>query len=155
MPARPASPAPRRSTRTGGRVRSSEAADDVMRAAVGLLEEAGYRGVTIEGISQRANVAKSTIYRWWKSKGALVMDAYSQAVDTRMPNPDTGSIADDLQAFLSQLYRVTRQPARAQALRGMMVEAQLDPEFAPEFRRWVESRRSIVAEMITRAIDRH
>ncbi|MEU3748462.1 MULTISPECIES: hypothetical protein [Streptomyces] len=41
----------------------------------------------------RADVAKSTIYRWWKSKAVLVMDGYRAVVEQRMPEPDTGSLA--------------------------------------------------------------
>ncbi|NUP36060.1 MAG: TetR family transcriptional regulator, partial [Streptomyces sp.] len=57
-----------------------------------LVEELRYQAVTIERIAARADVAKSTINRWWKSKPALVMDAYRTAVEQRMPEPDTGSI---------------------------------------------------------------
>ena len=140
--------------RTGGRLRSVEAHDAVMKAAVELLEEAGYPGVTIEGVAERAQVAKSTIYRWWPSKGALVMDAYSQVVTDRMPRPDSGAIAEDLTRFVTELYRVTSHPGRAQALRTMMVEAQRDRDFAIEFRRWVGTRRDVLAGMLVRAVDR-
>lgn len=65
----------RRGTRTAGRVRSEDAKVATLEADTELLEEVGYRGLTIKGIAPRSGVAKTTIYRWWASKVALVMDA--------------------------------------------------------------------------------
>ncbi|WP_327353488.1 TetR/AcrR family transcriptional regulator [Streptomyces sp. NBC_01304] len=135
-------------------MRSQGAHDDVLAAAAALLEEVGYQGVTIEGVAKRANVAKSTIYRWWKSKPTLVMDAYQQTVDQRMPTPDTGSVADDLTAFVTELYRVSEHPLRIKALRGLMAEAQLDPAFEEPFRQWVQTRRAVVRQLLDKGVER-
>lgn len=145
---------PARHPRTGGRVRSDDAREQVLDATTALLEEGGYAALTIEGVAARAHVAKSTIYRWWKSKPALVIDAYAQATAARMPEPDTGTVAGDLTAFLTQLYRVVDYPMRMQALRGLMAEAQLDPDFAATFRDWIGSRRTVLTDMLLRGIDR-
>ncbi|WP_237293165.1 TetR/AcrR family transcriptional regulator [Streptomyces katrae] len=142
------------SRRTGGRIRSQEAHDAVLAAAVELVEELGYQAVTIERIAARADVAKSTVYRWWKSKALLVMDAYRTAVEQRMPEPDTGSLADDLTAFTTALYGVCAHPLRVRTLRGLMAEAQLDPAFAEPFREWVESRRAVVLALLARGVQR-
>ncbi|GHF57984.1 TetR family transcriptional regulator [Kitasatospora xanthocidica] len=138
--------------RTGGRVRSQDAHDAVLAAAIELVEELGYQAVTIERVAARADVAKSTIYRWWKSKAVLVMDAYRTAVEQRMPEPDTGSLAGDLTAFAAALYGVTAHPVRVRTLRGLMAEAQLDPAFAGPFREWVESRRAVLLAMLSRGV---
>ncbi|GHI09531.1 hypothetical protein AQI88_27970 [Streptomyces cellostaticus] len=143
-----------RPVRTGGRVRSEDARRAVLDAAAELLEAAGYGALTIEGVARHANVAKSTVYRWWKSKGALVMDAYTHTVVTRVPEPDTGTVAGDLTSFISDLYRISAYPLRGRALRGLMAEAQLDPAFAEHFRQWVQSRRTVVTRMLIAAIDR-
>ncbi|NUU22856.1 MAG: TetR/AcrR family transcriptional regulator [Streptomycetaceae bacterium] len=147
-------PSRRTGARTGGRVRSQDARDAVLAAALELVEELGYPAVTIERIAARAEVAKSTIYRWWKSKALLVMDAYRTAVEQRMPDPDTGSLADDLTAFAAALYRVSAHPIRVRTLRGLMAEAQLDPAFAEPFRAWVESRRAVVLALLARGVRR-
>jgi AcrR family transcriptional regulator len=142
------------SRRTGGRVRSQDAHDAVLAAAIELVEESGYQAVTIEGIAARADVAKSTIYRWWKSKPALVMDAYRTAVEQRMPERDTGTVAGDLTAFAGVLYGVSAYPVRVRTLRGLMAEAQLDPAFAEPFQEWVESRRAVVLTLLARGVER-
>ncbi|MFD8754669.1 TetR/AcrR family transcriptional regulator [Kitasatospora sp. NPDC059577] len=143
-----------RGRRTGGRIRSQDAHDAVLTAAIELVEDLGYRAVTIERVAARADVAKSTVYRWWKSKAVLVMDAYRAAVEQRMPEPDTGSLADDLTAFATALYGVTAHPVRVRTLRGLMAEAQLDPAFAEPFREWVETRRAVVLALLARGVRR-
>ncbi|MFI7641624.1 TetR-like C-terminal domain-containing protein [Nonomuraea sp. NPDC049400] len=80
------------------------------------------------------------------------MEAYTQAVAQRMPEPDTGTIEGDLTEFVTQLYRVTAYPLRVRALRGLMAEAQLDPDFRDPFRAWVNSRRAVVAGLLERAV---
>jgi AcrR family transcriptional regulator len=126
----------------------------VLAAAVQVLEEVGYPQLTIERVAARAGVAKSTIYRWWDCKGTLVMDAHRRAVTDRMPEPDTGTLDGDLTAYLQDLYRIAEYPARVQALRGLMAEAQLDPEFSVPFLDWVRERRDVVADLLRRGIER-
>lgn len=55
--------------------RSEEARLSVLEAADDLLVEKGFAQLTIEGIAQRAGVAKQTIYRWWSSKTEILLDA--------------------------------------------------------------------------------
>jgi AcrR family transcriptional regulator len=140
--------------RRGGRTRSPEAHQAVLSATAELLEEHGYQALTIEKIAERSGVAKSTIYRWWRSRPELVMEAYTQVVARRMPDPDTGTVDGDLTEFVSRLYRVAEYPVRVRALRGLMAEAQLDPDFRGPFRTWVDSRRAVVAAILERGIER-
>ena len=140
--------------RTGGRIRNEDAHKAVLTATVEILEESGYQAVTVERVAARAEVAKSTIYRWWKSKAPLVMDAYRTVVEHRMPDADTGTVAGDLTAFAAALYGVSAHPLRVLTLRGLMAEAQLDPAFAEPFQVWVESRRAVVLALLARGVDR-
>ncbi|MEV7543917.1 TetR/AcrR family transcriptional regulator [Streptomyces sp. NPDC089915] len=142
------------SPRTGGRIRNDEAHEAVLDATTDLLESGGYGALTIEGVARRSGVAKSTIYRWWKTKGDLVMEAYTRTTAHRVPSPDTGTLTGDLTALLRDLYAIAHHPARAKALRGLMAEAQLDPAFAEPFRAWIETRREVLAEVYGRAAAR-
>lgn len=150
MSTTPQNPTPR----TGGRLRNEDAHHSVLEATAALLVENGYGALTIEGVAKRANVAKSTVYRWWKSKPALVMDAYAHETATRVPEPDTGTLAGDLTTFVTDLYRIGPDPVRTKALTGLMAEAQLDPAFAEPFRAWVATRREVVTTLLRRAITR-
>ncbi|MFI6867357.1 TetR/AcrR family transcriptional regulator [Nocardia sp. NPDC050406] len=140
--------------RRGGRTRSTEAHDAVLTAAADLLEEQGYRDLTIEKIAARSGVAKSTIYRWWRSRPELVMEAYARVVAERMPDPDTGDVARDLTEFVTRLYRVVEHPLRVRSLRGMMADAQLDEDFRAAFQGWIDTRRTAMATILRRGVER-
>lgn len=75
----------------------------VRRAALAELAERGWGGLTIEGIAARAGVARSTVYRHWPSKLAVVSDALE--VLNRQPprRPDGETPRERVEALLSHL----------------------------------------------------
>ncbi len=96
--------------RTPGRPRSAEAHRAILDAAVELLAEEGFEGLSIERVAARAGVGKTTVYRRWTTKEALIVAAV-QGLHADYPLIDTGNLRDDLQA----LARTGEQP-RAQEL---------------------------------------
>ncbi|MYT30734.1 MULTISPECIES: TetR/AcrR family transcriptional regulator [unclassified Streptomyces] len=74
----------------------------IFEAALALVGEVGYEKLTIEGIAARAGVGKQTIYRWWPSKAAVLLDAFGSVVDAYDQEglPDTGDLAADLKFVL-------------------------------------------------------
>jgi AcrR family transcriptional regulator len=154
MPKASAAAAESRPKRTGGSVRNQEAHAEVLAAAAALLKEVGFGELTIEGVAARSGVAKSTIYRWWRSKAELVMETFNQTVTQRVPVPDTGSVSGDLTYFVRELYRVSSFPWRVNAMRGLMTAAQFDPVFGEHLRGWIGERRDVVAEILKRGQER-
>lgn len=59
--------------------RSERSRRAIFDAALTLVGEVGYDKLTIEGIASRAGVGKQTIYRWWPSKAAVLLDAFTAA----------------------------------------------------------------------------
>jgi AcrR family transcriptional regulator len=121
--ARPADPARR----------SSRARDAIHRAARELVCEQGYAKVTIEAIAARAGVGKQTIYRWWPSKWAVVLDvliADNMTADGPSPLPDTGDLAADVRAVLLETVRYFTDDSNDNLLRAMTAEMQYDEELA-------------------------
>lgn len=116
--------------------RSAESHRAIMDATVKLLEEGGYRDLTIEGIAAEAGVGKQTIYRWWKGKAELVMEAYMSASDVRVPEPDTGTLVGDLEAVLLPVFELSRDFSSGTALanKTLMAEAQLDKDCLATYR---------------------
>ena len=50
----------------------------IVNTVIEILENSDYSKLTIEEVAARAGVGKSTIYRWWSHKSALVFDAFKQ-----------------------------------------------------------------------------
>lgn len=123
-PPEPLAPDPRR--------RDPESHAAILRATVEILEQGGYRNLTIEGVARRAGVGKQTIYRWWHgSKPALVLEAFTQASDERVDPPDTGSVRADLLAIMEPVFQMQVDPHAGTALanKTLMAEAQLNHDF--------------------------
>src|SRR5262245_17443223 len=84
MPARrtPSTAAPAR-----GRPRSQRARRAVLDAARELVGKGGYDAATIEAIAARSGVAKTTIYRSWPNRAALVVDLLMEMARATVPPP--------------------------------------------------------------------
>jgi AcrR family transcriptional regulator len=136
------------------RRRSNKSHQAILQAALDLLEEHGYRAMTIEAIAARAGVGKQTIYRWWPSKAAVVLEAFTSNAATQIPQPATGSLRSDLEEFFgASLHSLTEKTAPI--LRSLMSESLVDAEFAAQFQRiFIQARRNSLAELLKRAVQR-
>ncbi|NLU82337.1 TetR/AcrR family transcriptional regulator [Rhodococcus sp. HNM0569] len=78
--------------------RSERARTAVLDATAELIREVPYPKITVEGIAARAGVGKQTIYRWWPSKGAVVVDVLARDLPDgdAYALPDTGDLAVDM-----------------------------------------------------------
>jgi AcrR family transcriptional regulator len=76
--------------------RSARSQSAILKAAYELCQEQGYGRLTIEAIAARAGVGKQTIYRWWPSKGALLLDVFVEMILGRLDFEDTGDPVNDL-----------------------------------------------------------
>jgi AcrR family transcriptional regulator len=141
--------------RTPGRPRSEASRQAILVAALELVAQTGYVGLTIEGIAARAGVGKQTIYRWWPSKADVLLEAGATKAEFHVPVTDHGSYRADLRAFLEASHRLAGRRPLADLLRALMAEAQVDPEFASRFRSaFLERRRDALAIIIDRARER-
>ncbi|WP_328296526.1 TetR/AcrR family transcriptional regulator [Streptomyces sp. NBC_00435] len=84
-------------------IRSEQSRQAIVDAAFGLCAERGFAAITIEGIAARAGVGKTTIYRWWPSKAAILIEGIETARDAAAGFPDTGDIRADLAAQTSSV----------------------------------------------------
>jgi AcrR family transcriptional regulator len=95
-------------------------------AAMELLGEAGYAGLTMERVATRAGVSKDSLYRRWPNKLALVTDALADRARPVPEVPDTGGLPGDMRAFLCGLLRARSEAGRA--LAGVSGEIAAHPE---------------------------
>ncbi len=117
--------------RSVGRPRSAQAHKAILAATVELLAEEGFKGMSLEAVSNRARVGKTTIYRHWPTKEALVLDALSE-LHVEPPIVDTGNFRADMVALLREAVRAYSQitnPLQAKLLSKIVGEIYAYPEF--------------------------
>jgi AcrR family transcriptional regulator len=114
--------------------RSERARRAILTAAVDLVAEVGYANLTIEAIAARAGVGKQTIYRWWRSKGAVVFDGFlfRQQVGGDITLPDTGDLRADLTTLLRSTIDDLVDPRVEAPYRALNAEIQHDPQLASD-----------------------
>jgi hypothetical protein len=82
-------------TQRKGRPRSEKSRQAILTATNKLLAHTSVQSLSIEAIAKKAKVGKTTIYRWWPNKTAIVMEALSSqpAMNTPMPTPKNNTDA--------------------------------------------------------------
>lgn len=86
-----------------GRKRDHSLDSAMLRAALEVLAECGYEGMTMNAVADKAKVGKAALYRRWPSKENLVLDAVTQMKRSQVDSdqlPDTGSLRGDLLALV-------------------------------------------------------
>jgi len=138
--------------RSPGRPRCGVTRKAVLHAAYEMLSESGLSRFTIEGVAGRSGVARTTIYRWWPSKGALAMEGFLEATSSEIAVPPTGSVIADLRAVMRKFGRLmSGTPGRI--IRGIIAEGQSDPETIEAFMAgYVRPRRAELRALLERGI---
>jgi AcrR family transcriptional regulator len=125
----------------------------VFEAMLGLLASRRYHEISMETLAERASVSRTTIYRRWPSKAAVVAAAVSSLYLDRVEVPDTGSLSDDLAALLSESYRLMAD-GDGRVLERLVRESGQDPELVDVVRSILYARRRLYATMLNRAMAR-
>jgi AcrR family transcriptional regulator len=142
-------------SRLPGRPRSERARTAILQAAADLLLDEGSARVSMEAVAERAGVSKATIYRWWRSKERLALDALLEWTATGRAPRDTGSLRADLRWLVRPWVREIRSRPFARVIAELLTEAHADPAFAEDYRRhFVEPRRAPMRDAFERAIAR-
>lgn len=100
----------------------------ILDACADLIGEVGFAGVSIEAIALRSGAAKTTIYRHWPTRAALLIEAFGICAETPHTSPDTGSVREDLIVVLQVLASRLNEPAWCSALCSLTDAASRDPE---------------------------
>jgi AcrR family transcriptional regulator len=137
-----------------GRPRSTEADEAIAHAALALLAEAGFEGVTVEAVAQRAGVARTTVYRRYPGKPELLVTVLAHACRAPVDHPDTGSVVGDLTAVAEGLDRALASTDIGRALPAVIAAAAQHPEVAAAHRDFVASRRRVALAAVARGIER-
>jgi AcrR family transcriptional regulator len=142
-------------SRGPGRPRDARHDQAILEATLEILQEQGYRGVTIEGVAARAGVGRPTIYRRWPSKPAIVVAALVQSTRLAVPTRDTGSLRRNLIAFQRHQVELMNAPDARRVTAGLIADLADDPELAEIYMtQYLAPRRATVWEVLQRGVDR-
>ena len=96
-------PAP---VRRRGRPKGDEVRVAILAAASELLGKKGFAKFTIEAVALKSGAARSSIYRWWPTRGALGMAALMAEARPRIAYPATASAIDDIRQQMMRVAEV-------------------------------------------------
>ena len=134
--------------RTPGRVRSDASRVAILDATLKLLETNPLQQISIESIAREAGVGKATIYRWWNSKAAVVIDAFLHTHVSHTPMPKGVSPREALTKHVHLLVD-EYSGWSGRIVSQIMAEGQGDPDVLREFReRFWYGRRAVVREVV-------
>jgi|SRR5271154_1259440 len=141
--------------RPPGRPRSEESRRSILQSTLKLLKQnGGFSELSIEAIAADANVGKTTVYRWWPTKAALVADAFSTSAEEELQFPNTGSVERDMSLQMRRLIRIFRSE-RGKVVAALLAGGQSDPELIEAFRdRFLWPRRKQAYRTLQRGVDR-
>ncbi len=120
----------------------------ILSAAIELLGEVGYGGLTVEAVAARAGVGKSTIYRHWSGKLDLVEDAI-RTLKATVAVPATGSVRERVTEVLRQ---VATNLAWSECLPAVIDAAERDPEVRAIHCRLAAERRQVMVDLLAEGV---
>jgi AcrR family transcriptional regulator len=136
-----------------GRPRSPDADEAILAATLELAGEVGINGMSMDDLAERAGVSKTTIYRRWTSKEQLVLEALRSAMGP-LDDVDTGSMRDDLRAYLVELGERMWQGRMSDVLPHLIEVACHDDTLRSRLDDYVQYRRAPMLAILGRGLDR-
>ncbi len=135
--------------------RSQRTEAAILAATRDLLAQGGVRELTVEGVAARSGVAKTTIYRRWRSKDELALAVLIEMVKTVAPVPARGDTRAELVALVQGAVRVLGKTLMGTVMKGLVSELAANPDLARAFREQVVAlRRQEVERVLQRGIER-
>lgn len=137
---------------SGGRPRSPHIHKAILKAAVDLVLESGFRAISMDDIAAKAKVGRMTIYRRWCNKAAIIMDAFVARVDPGTLFLPAPNYTESIRLQMRSMARLFRGKDGA-LVRSLLAEAQFDARLATELRdRWTMPRRQMAIAYLQQGI---
>lgn len=137
-----------------GRPRDPETDARIIEAASDLMLRRGFDKMTVDDVASAAGVGKATVYRRWPSKDDLAVAAMEALYTDEMPQPDTGSIVEDLRASYRSVLTFVNSPQGAAYLLMSITESVRDERIAALYRQASERAEAQARTMYERAVRR-
>jgi AcrR family transcriptional regulator len=134
--------------RPPGRPRDPRLDDALLDAGLDVIMERGYHSATLTEIARRAGVGTPAIYRRWPTKAKLAIEIVVRVSEPE-PIPDTGSIRDDLVAFVALRLRTWSTPFFRKLVVPLLMEGSAEESLGVNVgNRFVEYRKALAARIL-------
>jgi AcrR family transcriptional regulator len=138
-----------------GRPRDPDTEVKILGATRAILAESGMRALTVEAVAARAGVAKTTIYRRYRSRHDLALAVLVDMIRTVTSIPDLGDTRRELIQLLRGTLIVLGETLMGRVMQGLVTELASDPHLSRAFREQViPLRRGEVARALERGVAR-
>ena len=121
--------------------------DGILDATLGLLAERGY-DFSVDDVAAAAGVHKTTIYRRWPTKAALVAGASAKLAEVAVPERRSDDAVADLTALAVDVARALRSDTGSGALRALLAAAADEPDLVPTARAYLTGRYEVAVARI-------
>ena len=101
----------------------------VKEATLDLIAEIGFEGTTVELISERSGVSRTTIYRHWPDPSSLFLEAFDPTTSEREPPTLTGDFSTDIDRYIHHVAERLNDERFASALAAQVAKARRDPQY--------------------------
>lgn len=145
-------PPPEPGRRPGGR--TAQVRRRILETAAELLARDGIGGLRYEQVAELAGVNKTSVYRNWPDRTALVADALTAFGADAAPLNDSGDLHADLAGYLEALAAATASP-QGRALLSVVTSAREDPELRAIVDEVFDRRLTILQDRLQTAIERN
>ena len=126
----------------------------VLGAAFAELDEHGFGGFSIDAVARRSGVHKTTIYRRWPTREALLVYALDTRSDRDVPVPNTGSLRSDLRRFGEMVLGKLTSPNGFALLKSLVVAVDESPDVLHNVKRFWRARLDAGTTVLSRGIRR-
>ncbi len=138
--------------RTAGRPRSEQSRQAILHAAADLAL-AGPGLPTMDGIATRAGVSRTTLYKWWRSAAAVLLEGLLERFHDSIAFDDTLPVRQALTRQLDALVHLLRDTPAGILLRQLMAASIEDCEVASAMlEQWLTPRRERAIHHLQRGI---
>lgn len=137
-----------------GRPRSDTADAAILSAAIEIFGQVGFDALTVEAVAAQAGVGRATVYRRYPSKGDLIVSAVRTIEDAEVPDPDTGSVVQDVLALVRAFARLLDETPMGAVIVQIMAMANRDPQWRSALQGFVATGRERGAAVLARGIRR-
>ncbi len=124
----------------------------ILRAALAELGEVGYGAFTIESVAARAGVGKSTIYRHWREKIALIADAFQTFHEEELSDVSTGSPREKLERIVRHVAEIVSDSIFSKCIPALIDGAARAPEVHAFYHRFQAEARQPLIDVIAEGI---